>query len=625
MIECKKNSKVHVVESKQKIIISLVLIFTTFFLSMILSTSLNFRSYGIDAAEEKASLTAEVVKIGLTSHMVNGIMDHRDYFLNQIGSIENINELWIARSPTVIKQYKEGHNNEVPRDKIDVEVLKSGIKKSVTNETTAKSLLRVTIPFAATEFGTPNCMTCHEAKEGEVLGVVSMVIDITGVRSSSLKTVLYNMALTILTILLVFILINKFIKPYISIFYSIKSVMVNAFHGDYSGRVQGSENSDNKSVAKLLNDMLEKLQQTFEELDKKVYVFIKNKNYVKETDPLKNINNTIDRLSDIYKFKQTIENDKDLEDIYKRIAYVLKNHFNLDDFTMTEIDNINKVKKIVHSEKGCHCAILTEDCRANRIHSSVDSSIFAKSCELYENSENSEYICVPYNISSDITLLLTIVTTDSKQTEYVRSIMSDLEDYITTARPAIVSKKLMQTLNLMARVDQLTGMYNRKFLDEFADVSIPQAIRANTTYGILMIDIDYFKMINDNYGHDVGDEAIRIVSNVIKKNIRKADIAIRYGGEEFLVLLYNCEKDNIIKIAESIRVEFSKQKIPAGDDVLNKTLSVGCSSFPHDSDSIWKCIKFADISLYQAKDSGRNKVVCFKEEMLSNKEIGASY
>ena len=611
-------------ESKQKIITALIIIFALFFISMIVSTTVNFRNYGLSAAEDKASLTAEIVKIGLTSHMVNGIMDHRDYFLNKIGKVEKISELWIARSPTVIKQYGEGHNNEIPRDKIDAQVLQSGNKKSETIEMPSKSLLRVTIPFSASEFGTPNCMQCHEAKEGEVLGVVSMVMDITEIRTSSIKSVLYNMGLTLLTAIFVFIIMNRFVKPYVSIFYSIKEVMQNAYRGDYSGRVACANNSDNESVAKLLNTMLEKLQHTFEELDKKVYVFIKNKNYVKEIDPLKNINSTIERLSDIYKFKQTIENDKELEDIYDRIAYVLKYHFHLDDFTMTEIDNMSKIKKIVHSEKEVHCSILTEECRAERIQSSVDSSIFTKSCALYQ-LEGDEHICTPYTISNDLTLVLTIVTTNEEQTQYIRSIMSDVEDYITTARPAIVSKKLMQTLNQMARVDQLTGMYNRKFLDEFADVSIPQAIRANTSYGVLMVDIDYFKMINDTYGHDVGDEAIRIISGVIKKQIRKADIAIRYGGEEFLVLLYNCDAENIIKIAESIRVEFGKQKIYAHGESFTKTLSVGCSRFPQDSDSIWKCIKFADISLYAAKEGGRNQVVAFSESMLENKEVGESY
>jgi diguanylate cyclase (GGDEF)-like protein len=611
-------------ESRQKVITALVIIFSIFFISMIVSTAFNFREYGVKTAENRASLTAEIVKIGLTSHMVNGIMDQRDFFLNQIGNVEKISELWVARSPTVIEQYGEGHNNEVPRDKIDTEVLKHGQTKSLITETTNKSIMRVSIPYVATEFGTPNCMACHKAKEGEVLGVVSMVIDISEIRTSSLKTVLYNMAITILTIIFVFIVITRFVKPFVNIFYSIKDVMQNAYHGDYSVRITGHQNKESQTVANMLNTMLEKLQHTFEELDKKVYVFIKNKNYVKESDPLININTTIERLSDIYKFKQTIENDKDLEDIYNRIASVLKDHFKLDDFTMIEIDTMNKVKKIVYSQKECHCEVLNGECRADRIHASVDSNIFKNSCELYK-LEGTEYICTPYTISNDLTLVLTIVTKGTKSTEYVRAIASDIEDYITTARPAIVSKKLMQTLNQMARVDQLTDMYNRKFLDEFVDVSVPQAIRAGTSFGVLMIDIDYFKMINDNYGHDVGDEAIRIVSGVIKKCIRKADMAIRYGGEEFLVLLYNCEEANIIKIADSIRTEFSKQKIYADGDSFSKTLSVGCSNFPKDSDSIWKCIKFADMALYQAKEGGRNQVVVFKEDMLDNTEVGDSY
>jgi two-component system, cell cycle response regulator len=615
-------------ESRQKVIVSLVVIFIIFFISMIIATTINFRDYGINAAKDRANVTAEIVKIGLTSHMVNGIMEQRDYFLNQIANVEKINELWIARSPTVIKQYGEGHNNEIPRDKIDAEVLKNGVIISETTETASKSLMRVTIPFSASEFSAPNCMQCHDASEGEVLGVVSMVMDITEIRMSSIKTVLHNMGLTIIAAIFIFLIINRFIKPFVNIFYSIRDVMQSAYHGDYTVRIKGYQNKESQTVAELLNTMMEKLQHTFEELDKKVYVFIKNKNYVKEPDPLININTTIERLSDIYKFKQTIENDKELEDIYNRIAYVLKEHFELDDFTMTEIDTMNKVKKIVYSQKGCHCEILNGECRANRIHASVDSSIFAHSCELYnddDKDDEGEYICTPYTISNELILIITIVTTNKEQTEYVRTIMSDIEDYITTARPAIVSKKLMQTLNKMARVDQLTDMYNRKFLDEFADISIPQAIRANTSFGVLMIDIDYFKMINDSYGHDVGDEAIRIVSGVIRENIRKADIPIRYGGEEFLVLLYNCDAENIIKIAEKIRVEFSKKKITGGGVTFSKTLSVGCSNFPTDSESIWKCIKFADMSLYQAKEGGRNRVVAFNKDMLDDTEIGDSY
>lgn len=610
--------------SKQKIITSLTIIFAFFFVAMIMSTTINFREYGLKHAQEKAELTAEILKTGLTSHMVNGIMDQRGFFLSEIENLHNISELWIARSPTVIKQYGEGFNNETPRDDTDKEVLKGGLTKSITTETPSKSFLRVTIPFIASEYGNPNCMTCHEAKEGEVLGVVSMVMDTTDIRTSSFKTIVYNVAITVLVIIFVFIVISRFIKPYVSIFYSIKNVMQETYRGNYGARVKGYTTLESKSVAKLLNDMLEKLQTTFMELDKKVYIFIKNKNYVKDSDPLKNINDTIDRLSDIYKFKQTIENDKELNNIYNRIAFILKDKFKLDDFTLTEIDVVNKIKKIVYTEKECHCEILDKECRADRIHASVDSSIFPSSCEIY-SKEGTEYICTPYSISSDLTLILTIVTIGKDETERVRAIMSDIEDYITTARPAIVSKKLMQILNAMARVDQLTGMYNRKFLDEFADVSIPQALRAKTSYAVLMIDIDYFKMINDTYGHDIGDDAIRIVSKVIKDQIRKSDLAIRYGGEEFIALLYNCNEENIMKISQSIRTEFAKQKIPANGETFSKTLSIGCSQFPKDSDSLWKCIKFADISLYSAKESGRNRVVMFEPKLLNESELGESF
>lgn len=611
-------------ESKQKVIISLIILFTIFFISIVVSTIFNFREYGIKSAEGKAKLTAEIIKSGLTAHMVNGMMDERGFFLQHIEQSENINQLWIARSPTVIKQYGEGFNNEIPRDRIDKEVLQTGKQISKITETTDKSLMRITIPFEASSFTNPNCMSCHNASEGEVLGTVSMVMDITDVRTGSLKTVVYNVGITILLLVFIFLLINRFVKPYVSIFYSIQDVMQAAYRGDYSLRVNGFNNIESSSVANLLNTLLEKLQHTFEELDRKVYIFIKNKNYAKESDPLKNINNTIERLSDIYKFKQTIENDKELSDIYNRIAYVLNKRFSLDDFTIIEIDNASKKKTIVYTQNKCHCEVINGECRANRIQSSVDSNIFSNSCEL-NNLEDAEYICTPYAISNDLTLVLTIVTKTKKETSYVRTIMSDIEDYITTARSAIVSKKLMQMLNQMARIDQLTGMYNRKFLDEFVEISIPQALRAKISYAVLMIDIDYFKMINDTYGHDIGDDAIRIVSKIIKNSIRSSDIAIRYGGEEFLVLLHNCDENNIMKIADKIRTNFAKERISARGEVFSKTLSIGCSSFPIDSDSIWKCIKFADISLYHAKENGRNRVVRFEKELLKETNMGENF
>lgn len=610
--------------SKQKLILTLLGLFITFFISMIIITIVNFRDLGIKSAEKRALLTAEIVKGGLTAHMVNGMMDKRAYFLEQIENIDNISALWVARSPAVIKQFGGGLNNEIARDDIDKKVLKSGEIVKEMLETATKSTMRMTIPFTASAFSTPNCISCHDAKEGEVLGAVSMIIDVSDVRGSSLATVTYIALLAVIIMLLVLFFVNKFLKPYINIFYSIRDVMMAAYDGNYSKRVDGGTLLESKAVADMLNALLEKLQKVFQEIDKKVYIFLQNKNKKTSNDPLVNINNTIDQLSEIYKFKQTIEHDENLEDIYDRLAYVFKTKFNIEDFSFIESDTTSGIKKVVYSSNGCHCAIEDGECRADRINAIVDSSIFDNSCPKF-NDTPLDYLCIPYSISNEMDLIISIVTKDEEDRLRIRSLVGLIEDYISTAQPTIVSKKLMQILNKVARVDQLTGMYNRKYLDEFTDTAIPQALRTNTSYGILMIDIDFFKMINDTYGHDVGDEAIRIISRVIKDSIRASDIAIRFGGEEFIVLLYNCEKEYIKEVAEKIRTTFAKQRISAGSESFSKTLSVGAVMFPQDSDSIWKCIKFADISLYHAKEHGRNQVVCFDRSLLKDNSLNKDF
>jgi diguanylate cyclase (GGDEF)-like protein len=400
--------------------------------------------------------------------------------------------------------------------------------------------------------------------------------------------------------------------------------MLAAYNGNYSRRVDGGELSESKAVAQMLNSLLEKLQKVFEEIDKKVYIFVQNKNKEISHDPLVNINDTIDKLSEIYKFKQTIEHDESLEDIYNRLAYVFKTKFDIKDFTIIEADTNSGIKSVVYSVNGCHCDLADGQCRADRINTIVDSTIFDNTCNKFSKPDL-QYLCIPYSISNDFNLIVSVVTEDKEESLRVRNLVGLIEDYIATAQPAIVSKKLMQILNKMARVDQLTGMFNRKYLDEFAESAIPQALRSKTPYGILMIDIDFFKMINDTYGHDVGDEAIRVVSRVIKESIRSTDVPIRFGGEEFIVLLHNCDRAHIKEIAEKIRTNFAKQAISAGSETFTKTLSVGAVMFPDDSESIWKCIKYADISLYHAKEHGRNQVVCFEQSLIKNEEMKNSF
>ena len=132
-----------------------------------------------------------------------------------------------------------------------------------------------------------------------------------------------------------------------------------------------------------------------------------------------------------------------------------------------------------------------------------------------------------------------------------------------------------------------------------------------------MIDIDFFKMINDTYGHDAGDIVIKSLSEILVQTIRKADLPLRYGGEEFLVLLHNTTPEGALSVAEKIRMVFNEKRFQFGSDTVQKTLSIGISHFPTQADSIWKVIKFADIALYEGKHTGRNRVIEFEERMFN--------
>ena len=158
-------------------------------------------------------------------------------------------------------------------------------------------------------------------------------------------------------------------------------------------------------------------------------------------------------------------------------------------------------------------------------------------------------------------------------------------------------------------MDQLTKAFNRNKLVEICDENDRKLLVDNSRETCIIItDVDYFKKVNDTYGHDAGDKVLIYLVDTIKQVIRSSDYVIRWGGEEFLVILPGCPLTNAKNIAESIR-----QKIESGDNGICKiTISMGISSY--DGTDYHKAIVWADQALYEAKNSGRNRVVCYKNE-----------
>lgn len=603
------------IKTNRKIILLVTSIIFLMFLLMIANFIYNFRNFGIKSIDNKSIALAKTIEHALTTQMQAGVIKDREIFLKQLEDLPNINKIWLSRGHKVIEMYGKGFNNEVPQDEIDKEVLKTGKEIKVIDENIfSSSTYRITIPYKATSKGTINCISCHtNAQEGDTLGAISITIPIDDAKQMSITTIINTLAVGLVLIIGIGILINYLIYPFLKLFDSIKKVMNKAQKGDYSYRIVNVNNKDAQNVIAWINTFLEKLESTLGSIDSKVSIFLSNKQK-EEKDSLINVKNTVDRLSEVYKFRKTIELDENLEDVYLRLATIIKNNIKIDNFNILEADTRTGEVSSVYVANEIHCK--TENyCKADKTNNVVDSTQFENICAACKKKDLN-YICVPYSISNDLDLIVSIYAKTKDEIIEIRDRIPDLDDYVDAAKAIIVSNKLMKILENSAKTDPLTKLFNRKYLDEQIPKITSQVSRSNINYGVLMLDIDHFKMVNDKYGHDIGDKAIKIVAQTLMENTRSSDIVVRFGGEEFIILLYNCDEQSLLDVAEKIRIAFLNKEIPVGTTTIKKTISIGASMFPTHSNDLEVCIKNADLALYEAKNTGRNKVVSFTKELL---------
>lgn len=262
-----------------------------------------------------------------------------------------------------------------------------------------------------------------------------------------------------------------------------------------------------------------------------------------------------------------------------------------------------------------------ELCRAKRLGKPVFSEPTPTLCPFFHIDPTTHVrCCLPMVMGGAVGGVMTFVV-ESAAFASKRLALSIVQKYLTECAPVLTSLNLLEITREQSLRDPLTGLHNRRFLDSYMHQYEEISRRTEKRVGFLMVDVDYFKQVNDKYGHLAGDAVLKELSGLLRQTVRAADLAVRFGGEEFLILLHEVRPDFTSVVAEKIRQTVEAHAFPLPDgSTIHKTVSVGFAEYPTDAASFYKAIKFSDVALYKAKESGRNKVLCFEPDMWQDQE-----
>ncbi|MCM0082409.1 GGDEF domain-containing protein [Geomonas sp. Red32] len=192
------------------------------------------------------------------------------------------------------------------------------------------------------------------------------------------------------------------------------------------------------------------------------------------------------------------------------------------------------------------------------------------------------------------------IRNDQRAIESIYITIQDVTEYV------MYEHRLVE----MSRLDPMTRLLNRSHLEQTLSEEMSRAQRYGTPLSVLMIDIDFFKSINDTYGHVCGDQVIKAIANLLKDTVRRIDVVGRYGGEEFCCVLPETASDNAVLLAERLRGMVEEKVHTFGAHTLKVTISVGVAELSPGRDTLERLVNAADDALYRSKHQGRNRVTC---------------
>lgn len=254
----------------------------------------------------------------------------------------------------------------------------------------------------------------------------------------------------------------------------------------------------------------------------------------------------------------------------------------------------------------------------------VDAGNRSARCRHIADKENAAYLCLPMNVAGEALGLVTLKRPLSDADWLLADWRQLALSFAESIKMSISNLKLREALREQAIRDPLTGLYNRRYLENVLPRELNRSVRSQRPMSIVMIDIDHFKRFNDTYGHKAGDLVLQAVARNMQEFLRSSDLACRYGGEEFVLLLAEMEGETAVRRIERLLEQVSLLTIESeGLGLPTITFSAGVASCPLHATQQEQLLGLADAAMYSAKNGGRNRVVLYGAPMLKLAKVAA--
>lgn len=324
--------------------------------------------------------------------------------------------------------------------------------------------------------------------------------------------------------------------------------------------------------------------------------------YISKLD-FREIKDKLNELKRIKEEKNLILNDKKGQvekiKIFEKKNEIIYSILNILRFS-TDIESLKSIQRYIDEYVGCETSLV--------IFTDEAKYIYGKKVELLKTDEKiykaPNYVLV--NLSDKGKNIFSLILHNDVDVD-------EAVDLIDEISPSLKKIYLFEITQTMSQKDSLTGVFRRGIFTEKLEEEIIKARNFKHTLGLMLVDIDHFKNINDTYGHQVGDEVLKEVARVIKENVYETDFVARYGGEEFAIIMPRAQIEGSTRKAYYIKDAVSSHKIKAGLIEIKVTISIGIAYYPYDASSSKELFKNADKALYFSKKNGRNRVTLYQD------------